>query len=64
MPTAADLPVCSIVATGTMVFIKDWDSAKQSRPWSGIGECAPTDADIDALLQSGDATVLRVGRGS
>ena len=60
---AATLPEQSVVATSTTAFTKV--NGELADPWAQTGtEVRLTDAVITDLIQSGDATVLRVGDGA
>lgn len=69
--SAESLPYASIVAAPTArVWVKEEESFGCRYPWAathlkGQGlHGAISDADVDAELQSGRATVLRVGTGA
>lgn len=63
--SAADLPFGTIVAEASAaVWVKE-DDSDHPRPWAAVHlRGAISDADVDAVLQSGDATVVRVGTGT
>ncbi len=66
IPTARSLPFASIVASSTVaVWVKGEESLNSLYPWAAthITRSAISDADVDEALQSGEATVLRVGAG-
>lgn len=64
-PSAEALPFGSIVASATTaVWVKEEESTVSARPWAATHRPdAISDADVDAELRSGRATVLRVGTG-
>ncbi len=65
IPSARSLPFASIVAKkNAAVWTKEEESERSMYPWAAshyLG--AVSDADVDEVLQSGVATVLRVGEG-
>ncbi len=65
IPSARSLPFASIVAkSNAAVWIKEEDSGQCGKPWAASHyPGAVSDADVDEVLQSGVATVLRVGEG-
>ncbi len=65
VPTAESLPFASIVAKpNAAVWVKEEESSVTTRPWTATHyHGAISDADVDEVLQSGEATVLRVGEG-
>ncbi len=65
IPSAASLPFASIVAKrNAAVWIKEEESERSGKPWAASHyPGAVSDADVDEVLQSGVATVIRVGEG-
>ncbi len=66
IPTARSLPYASIVAApNARVWVKEEESHNSRYPWAAthIIKCAISDGDVDEVLQSGQAVVLRVGTG-
>jgi hypothetical protein len=65
-PLAADLPFASIVAKrNAAVWVKEEESSRSGRPWAAVHQGgAIADADVDAVLQSGEASVIRHGTGA
>lgn len=63
-PDAAALPQHSVVATRDHAFIKA-ESGPTSGPWLStlVSGFRYADDDVTELLQSGEATVIRVGDG-
>lgn len=67
MPTqsAADLPVHSIVGSIHAAWYKEVSSRSAFAPWVSTGsDRYHDDAEIDDLIRSAGATVLRVGSGA
>ncbi len=61
-PAAATLPAGSVVATVGGAFFKEENSADSTVPWAATHlNKAISDADIDELVLSERATILRVG---
>ncbi len=65
IPSAESLPFASIVAKpNAAVWVKEEESSRSGRPWSASHyHGAVSDAEVDEVLQSGEAAVLRVGEG-
>ncbi len=65
IPTAESLPFGSVVAgQWAAVWVKEEESAVTGRPWTATHvRGVISDDDVDKVLQSGEATVLRVGAG-
>jgi hypothetical protein len=65
IPTAESLPFATIVAKrNAAVWVKEEESSRSGKPWAAVHyPGAISDADVDEVLQSGEATVLRVGEG-
>ncbi|GAA2623958.1 hypothetical protein GCM10010399_64140 [Dactylosporangium fulvum] len=64
-PPAALLPHGSVVATAGGAFFKEESSAESPYPWAASHRTGPiTDAHVDELLRSDQATILRVGDGA
>ena len=65
---AADLPLGSIVAGMDAVFIKRNNPSEPTMPWYGGPDGTYmneySSAEIDDMVQRGDASVLRVGSGA
>ncbi len=63
IPTAESLPFGSVVAgQWAAAWVKEEESAVTARPWTATHvHGAISDAEVDKALQSGAATVLRVG---
>lgn len=65
IPSAESLPYASIVAKpNAAAWVKEDESHDHNRPWVATHiNGAISDADVDAVLQSGEAAVIRVGGG-
>lgn len=67
-PLVTSLPAGSVVATATAVFIKLDNTGEPTLPWSGTTDGMYTNLygndEIGNMLQSGEATILRIGGGS
>jgi hypothetical protein len=60
--TAADLPDGSIVATADKAYIKNHPTP--DAPWRGTNGGRHGDWQVQEALQSGEATVVRIGDGT
>ncbi|GAA0719223.1 hypothetical protein Drose_05560 [Dactylosporangium roseum] len=67
-PPAASLPLRSVIATDFAVFLKSGVTSEPSMPWVGTTDVMYVnlydDAEVDDLIRSGRATILRVGGGA
>lgn len=62
-PLVASLPAGSVVATDDDVWIRSQHTGPDTHPWLGRSYDTTNEA-IGNMLQSGEATILRIGGGS
>lgn len=63
-PGAASLPAGSVVGSAHAAWFKEAHPGQPHSRWVSTWSQWHTDADIDSMLHSGEATILRVGTGS